>query len=68
MWQNHPSRRAKRPLWLAQLYNWLYWHRAAPAHVAQHVERAFMSPGLRRWLPDDPLYVAPSPFEELHNV
>jgi hypothetical protein len=61
--------RPRKPLWLLQLYNWLYWHPSAPATCPTRVlDHALMSPGLRRYLPDDPLYVAPNPFEELHNA
>jgi hypothetical protein len=60
----------KRPLWLAQLYSWLYWHPAAAVTLSSGLERSLMSPALRRWLPGDPLYCVPkpSPFEALHDV
>jgi hypothetical protein len=67
-WEEHPARRQRKPLWLAQLHNWLYWHPAPRGHVALCVERSLMSPALRRYLPDDPLYCMPSPFEQLHDV
>jgi len=70
MWKDHPSRLVKKPLWLAQLHNWLYWHPVRRKLVAAAVlDRALMSPELRRYLPDDPLYAFPrSPFEELTGV
>lgn len=70
-WENHPAQRRKKPLWLAQLHNWLYWHHTT--HVAVTLgstpARCLMSPGLRRYLPDDPLYAFPrTVWDELTDV
>jgi hypothetical protein len=55
------TQRAKRPLWLAQLHNWRYWHSAEHCAVTTSAvrDRALMSPGLRHYLLDDPLYAFP---------
>jgi len=63
--------RARKPLWLAQLHNWLYWHADVHARITLSVcrDHALMSPALRRYLPDDPLYAFPrSVWEELTSV
>jgi hypothetical protein len=70
MWeQQRRAERPRKPLWLAQLHNWFYWHPAQRGHTARCVERSLMSPALRRYLPDDPLYAFPrSVWEELTGV